>query len=361
MFDEDLPRIGGAPVVRLRAPPGGEGPAFVSAEVAPGRGMLLLQARARFPGLGEIDLLTTPPLAEAARRLDGGPEDFAGNAAFGLGGAVLLPYANRIRGRPVEGAREIEADILGRTVCLPRNWGGKAPGAEQYAMHGLVLDKPMDRIERQTGDQRDAVLGLLHAGDFGGHWLSRTDVAFEIALEAGALSLTVEARNVGDEPLPMGIGWHPWFNLPSGDRRQARLHVPAGARTAVNDYDEVLPTGEALPLAGTPHDFSAPGGAALGDLHLDDCFVDLRARDGRAAAEVVDPAAGFGLRISAASPHVTAFQVYAPPDKALVVVEPQFNWANPFGPEWRGRDTGMVVLAPGQAVTYAARVELFLP
>jgi aldose 1-epimerase len=161
----------------------------------------------------------------------------------------------------------------------------------------------------------------------------------------------------------MGIAWHPYIAQPSGRRQQARLHVPARRRVLVDNYDEVLPTGEVVPVAGTPYDFSAPGGWPLGELYLDDCFVDLvRSAAGPAVAEVVDEAGGFGLRVVAASPHIQAIQVYGPPEKGFVVLEPQFNRADPFGPEWEPDvDTGMAILAPGQSVTYSARLELFNP
>ena len=348
MGQDQLPEIGGAPVVRLTAQGEGDGPRFVEAWVAPGRGMLLLQARVRLPGRGEIDLLSCPPLDEVAATM-GGPDDFAGNVSFSLGGAILLPYANRIRGKPVDG-RRIETQVLGKTVRLPMNWGGKAPGAEEYAMHGLMLDTPFEVTARDDA----SVSGLLHAGNFGGCWLSSTDVRVDYRLTPAALELTVEATNAGAEDLPIGIGWHPWFELPSGDRAQAQLHVPARARTAVNNYDEVLPTGEIIPLAGTPYDFSRA--TPLDGLYLDDCFVDLTG----SSAEVIDPAGGLGLRIGGAPP-VSAFQVYAPPDLPVVVVEPQFNLADPFGPEWKGRDTGMAALKPGERTAYRARLELFAP
>jgi len=354
--EPDLPRIGGAPVVRLHADGhDSAGPAFTSADVAPGRGMLLLQLRAWLPGRGEAELLATPSLAEAAGRLDGGVDDFAGNASFSLGGALLLPFANRIRGRSLADCREIETAVLGRAIRLPRNWGGRAQGAEQYAMHGLLLDRAADELEQAP----DRVRGRLWAGDFAGRWLSLTEVRCTYTLRAGALELEVEARNVGQELLPIGIGWHPYFRLTSGDRRQARLHIPARRRVAVNNYDEVLPTGATLPVTGTAHDFSPPGGRVLHELYLDDCFVDLVSQEGRVTAEVIDPAAGLGLRVSAAAPPVTAFQVYAPVDGAFVAVEPQYNLADPFGAEWGGADTGMVVLRPGETTTYAVQVELF--
>jgi galactose mutarotase-like enzyme len=345
-------RIGGAPVVTLRAQDApAAGPAFLEAEVLPGRGMMLLQAKLRLPSGDVVDAMHAPPAAEAARELAGGPDDFAGNRSFAFGGAILAPYANRIRGRALEGAREIETSVAGEAVRLPRNWGGKAAGAEQYAMHGLILAARV-AFEQPAPDR---ATGALAAGDFGGPWPGDLRLNFEWRLQAGALVLRVAAENKGRVPAPVGLGWHPYFALPSRDRRQARLRLPAAARVEVNNYDEVLPTGRLLPVAGTPYDFRA--GAPLGDLYLDDCFTDLERADGDAVLEITDPAARLGLRVTSPSPHVKAFQVYAPPDQGFVVPEPQFNLADPFGGEWlAGQDTGMVLLAPGAAVAYEARV-----
>ena len=100
----------------------------------------------------------------------------------------------------------------------------------------------------------------------------------------------------------------------------------------------------------------------LGDIFLDENFLNVkRGSDGVAVVEVIDPAAKYGLRIKALSPEVKAIQVYAPPDKNFIAVEPQFNWNDPFGKEWEGRDTGMVKLRPGQSVSWRLRIELFTP
>ena len=76
-------------------------------------------------------------------------------------------------------------------------------------------------------------------------------------------------------------------------------------------------------------------------------------------AKVLDPAAGLGYRVTSTSPAVKAIQVYAPTDQAFVVVEPQFNLADPFGAQWGETDTGMVRLPPGGTVAYEARLEAF--
>ncbi len=110
-------------------------------------------------------------------------------------------------------------------------------------------------------------------------------------------------------------------------------------------------------MAGTPFDFTSPGGRALGDQFLDDCFTDLAvAGDGVLVAELIDPAAGLRLQLSCDAPPVTAVQVYAPRQRDCVAIEPQYNLINPFGLEWRGRDTGMVRLRPGEETRYRARV-----
>jgi galactose mutarotase-like enzyme len=336
-------RIGGAPVVALSALDAPtHGPAFLEAQVLPGRGMMLLQAKLRLASGEMVEAIHAPPTEVAASLLDGGPDDFAGDKSFSFGGAILAPYANRIRGRALSGSR------------LPRNWGGRAEAAEQYAMHGLILDAPV-AFEQPAPDR---VVGVLDAGDFGGRWPGLWKLTFQWRLEAGGLWLSVEARNAGEAAWPIGLGWHPYFNLPSGQRGQARLRLPASRRVDVNNYDEVLPTGRLLPTAGTPYDFSR--GAALGGLYLDDCFTGLVPEKGEAVAEVLDPAASLGLRIASPSAGVQAIQVYAPPGEAYVVVEPQFNLANPFGAEWpAGQDTGMVTLGPGAAVSYEAGVTAF--
>ncbi len=351
-------RIAGAPAVVLRAEPLAGRSSFVEATVLPGRGFMLLQARIARPSGEEIQVLAAPDLAEAAERFDGGPEDFAGNQSFGFGGAILAPFANRIRGAPAGPGREIETQIDGVAVRLPRNWGGKAPGAETYAMHGLILATPVP-FEQPSPD---SLRGRLAAGAFGAHWPGDADLAFEWSLRRGALCLRVTATSRGGELLPLGLGWHPYFRLPSGDRTQARLRLPAAGRTEVNNYDEVLPTGRLLQVEDTPYDFRRADGRALEDLYLDDCFIDLEGRRGVTTMDLLDPAASYGLRIAARSPPVRAVQVYAPPTEPFVVIEPQFNLPDPFGPQWpAATDTGMQRLRNGASATYEVRVSALDP
>lgn len=342
-------------------------PGFVSAEVLPGHAMMLLQIVASFPGLGEVQVLASPERPAALATLAANDATAVGgdhgNSDFSMGAAFLAPYANRIPGELAPDGATIVTRVLDRPVRLPANWGGTQPGAPRYAMHGLTLGCPVQQVTRHTDEQKDSVSGVLDAGDFHGHWLSRTRLEYRIGLSSSALSASVIARNVGSEQLPVGIGWHPYFALPSGRRDQARLRIPARERLLVDNYDDVLPTGAVVPVRGTTYDFSGVRGRELGSMYLDDCFVSLeRTATGGVVCEVIDPSAHYGVRVIATSPQVRAVQVFAPPERDVVALEPQFNWADPFGGEWApGTDTGMVLLNPGEQTSYDVRLELFVP
>jgi hypothetical protein len=121
------------------------------------------------------------------------------------------------------------------------------------------------------------------------------------------------------------------------------------------------PTGKLRQVAGTDYDFSGRIGARLGKLPLEDTFVNLRQAplDNGPVAELRDPNSNYGLRITMLSPSIKALHVSAPADGEYISISPRFNYDDPFGREWAGEDTGMVVLQPGQTTQWRIRVEIF--
>ena len=356
-------QVGGEDVVTINRNSSDQStkPEFVSATVFPGRGFNLFQITANLPGKGLVQLFASPSIEEAAGKLNGGPNDPGGTASTSFGGAFLIPYPNRILGKASADGKTITTSWEGHTLTLPADWSGKKPGAPKHSIHGLILASKVDNIEKQKTADGETVTGILHAGDFGGHWLSKTDLKFSVALAADAIVATITATNVGNVAEPMAIGWHPYFAIPSGDRKQARLHIPGSELAQVNNYDDVFPTGKLTPVAGTKYDYTAPGGKPLGDDFLDDNFSKLTRTNGAVDVELTDPASKYGMRIEGLSPEIKTVQVYAPPAKSFVAIEEQFNFGDPFGKEWHGMDTGMVTLEPGKSVTWKVRLELFTP
>jgi aldose 1-epimerase len=349
------------PVVLLEAEAADQNkPAIIAAEVLPGRGMNIVQLRAHVPGRGVVEMLASPAQAEYAKTLTGDTDDPVANKTFGMGAPILLPWANRIRGKVTADGKGIETTVAGKRVTLLSNGAIKKPGDEPHAIHGFMMARRMDKFTTSATADQSSVTGEVNAGDFNGRWPSKTYATITVRLRDGKFFLDVTAKNTGSEPLPVGIGWHPFFAIPSGRRAQARIRIPARTRVLTNNYDEAFPTGKLEPVRGTKFDFTA--GAELGDLYIDDCFVDVeKSPQGHVAAEMIDPASKYGLRIRSTSPQVTALQVFSPTARQLVAMEPQFNWADPYSDIWKGKNTGMVTLQPGETVKYSVEVELFIP
>ena len=354
--------VNGMPSVTIsRKPtPGATKPEFTSVTLLPGRGLEIQQITAFFPGKGEVDVLASPSLEESAKMLN--EQDTPnGDLGYRLGAAFLFPYPNRIRGKLSADGKTLTTEWKGKTITLPANNIGTKPDAERHAMHGLILKAKVEGLTVKSTDSGGSVIGVIHGGDFDGHWLSKTDLVIKITLTADGVDASIVAHNVGNEPEPVAIAWHPYFNLPSGDRKQVRLHVPGSAMAEVDNYDNVFPTGKIVPVAGTAYDFQAPEGKALGGQFLDDNFSHLENKGGVITVSITDPAAHYGVKIEGLSPNIKTIQVYAPPAKSFIAVEHQFNFADPFGKEWGDMDTEMVTLAPGKSTQWHVRLKVFVP
>lgn len=356
-------QIGGADVVIMKraATSNGTKPEFLSATILPGRGMNLFQITANIPGKGEISVLASPSLEDAAKKLTGTGDDANGNASFAFGGAFLVPYPNRIRGKLSADGQTITTAWDGKPLALPANFSGKKPNAEKHSIHGLILTSKAENVQVKDTPDGQTITGTIHAGNFGGHWFSQTDLDFEITLKGDTVGAAITAKNVGNDPEPLSIGWHPYFAIPSGQREQATLQIPAEVYAQVNNYDDVFPTGKLLPVKGTEYDFNLTGGVPLGSMFLDDNFAHLKRTNDAVVVSLTDPAANYGLHIDGLSPEIKTVQAYAPPEKQFVAIEEQFNFGDPWGKEWHGMDTGMITLKPSQSVTWKCQLQLFTP
>jgi len=355
----DMEINGEKTVTITRTPTSQTKPEFTSVTVMPGRGMELLQVTANFPGKGNIDVLASPEASAAAEMLNG-KDNANGDFGYRLGAAFLVPYPNRIRGKLSADGQTLTTEWKGHTLTLPANNSGKNPGAEKHAMHGLILKAKTDDVKVTKIAGGEEVTGVIHAGDFGGHWLSKTDLNFTIALSADAINVTVVAHNVGSEAEPIAIGWHPYFTLPSGDRTQVRVHVPGEKLATVDNYDNVFPTGKLISVEGQ-YDLRAADGKSLDKNFYDDNWSTIDWKNGAATVKVIDPAAKYGVAIEGLTPLIKTIQMYAPPTQKFVAIEHQYNFANPFGTEWNGMDTGMVTLKPGQSTKWHVRLKVFVP
>jgi galactose mutarotase-like enzyme len=356
---QGVPEIGGQKVVTLtRTAISTTKPEFTSITVLPGRGMEVLQITANFPGKGNVDMLTSPDLATAAKTLDEQDNELGGKSVT-MGAAFLIPYPNRVRGKLSEDGKTLTTEWQGHSIVLPVG-APRRPGAEVFAMHGLISKAKTSEVKVNKVADGEEVTGVIEAGDFGGHWLSKTRLSITIRLAGDAVDASVVARNVGKEPEPMAIGWHPYFNLPSGDRTQARLSVP-GSTVAEVESNGNIPTGKLLPVDGTKFDLRSSGGTVLAGTSFDDNWSHLDRKGGAATVQVIDPAAHYGVSIEGLSPEIKTIQVFAPAARNFVAVEHQYNFVDPFDSQWGSMDTGMVTLKPGKSTEWHVRLRVLVP
>ena len=357
-------RPGGQDAIHLQRSPliGGGGPEFLSATLLPGRGMNVLQITASVPGKGEVNLLASPTLDDAAKRMSGVGTDIAGAESLAMGAAFEAPWASRIFGNPAPDGRNLTITWRGIRLTLPSDVKDSFGSESATAAGGLLLKQPASSANTNVMPDGGQAQAIFEAGDFDGHWPSSTEITTSVELSGRSIEMKVVARNDGTTAEPMGLGWHPRFAILNGHREEVRLRLPQSERIDVKDRRTEQLSGKLLPVAGTEYDFTAASGAKLGALNLDDTFVHLHRglMDNGPMAELRDPENGYGLRITAMTPTIKAFRIYAPVDGSFISIDPQFNYEDPFGHEWaKDEDTGMVVLQPGQSTQWKIRLEIF--
>jgi aldose 1-epimerase len=332
-------------------------PEFTSVTLLPGRGFNLWQLTAFLPGHGEVPLLVSPPVADASTLLAGTGTDANGSGSTNFGAAFLAPFANQLTGVPAPGTGMLQSMWQTQRLAFPSSGIGNALSVE-----GLLLSQGADNVKVTPSQSGGSALATFHSGTFGGSWPGNTDLSILVELSGRTLDLTVTAQNVGTAAEPFGIGWHPYFAIPFGDRANASLLIPSSTRIVPADRRTGLPSGEIESTNDPADQFYRAGGTRLGNTSLDETYLSLHSAvlaDGP-VAELRNPAAGYGLRITPLTPNIKTLRVIAPANKPWVSIGPNMNVPDPFGHEWDKLDSnGMVILQPGDSVQWKVRVEIF--
>jgi aldose 1-epimerase len=123
-------------------------------------------------------------------------------------------------------------------------------------LHGghLGFGKRVWRVLETTHSR--VVLGF-HSPDGEEGYPGSLDATVELEVRDDALAISLRA--VTDAPTPVNLTYHPYFNLNAGgaDATQQRLRIPADHYLPV--AAGLIPTGERVPVAGSPFDFRASG------------------------------------------------------------------------------------------------------
>jgi aldose 1-epimerase len=150
-------------------------------------------------------------------------------------------------------------------------------------------------------------------------WLKQWPFAHAIEithrLHDGVLEVRTTLTNMSAEPMPVAIGFHPYFRLTDSTRDEWTLSLDA--RTHWRLSPAKIPTGETEPIESI---LPSPRAAALRERALDDVFGDLiRDAQGRATMSVI----GKSQRLDVVfGPNYRAAVIWAPIPGTFVCIEP---------------------------------------
>ena len=151
--------------------------------------------------------------------------------------------AGRVANRTAHGRFALE----GVDYQLPQNSNG-------HHLHGgdLGLGRRIWDMEAQSGGR--GVRLRYHSPDGEEGYPGAVD--FDISITLSGPTLTYEMTAMPDRATPINLAQHNYYNLNgTGDVRRHDLRIAAAAYTPVDQ--DLIPTGEILPVAGTHLDFRA--------------------------------------------------------------------------------------------------------
>jgi aldose 1-epimerase len=175
-------------------------------------------------------------------------------------------------------------------------------------------------------------------------WMKQFPFAHTIemthALEKGVLRVTTRVQNLSTLPMPVAIGFHPYFRLTDSKRDEWTISV--GARSQWLLADTLVPTGETRPIEAF---FPNPGGAALADYDLDHVFGDLvRDEAGRATMTLKGRKQALDVVVG---PNYRAMVIYAPKPQNFICFEPMAGITNAMNLAHKGLYKDLQSIAPG--------------
>ena len=242
---------------------------------------------------------------------------------------ALLPFPNRLR--------HGEYAWDGRTYRFPLN--NLASGS---ALHGYNHEArfAITGVDLGAAAARVRMGFVNHDEDYPPYGYP-FEVHFECALSidaVGTFSWSLSARNLGDAPAPVGLGWHPYFALPGG-LGAWRIQMPDNRRV---ELEEALPTGRLL--GGL-----TPKQALAIDPDWDDCFALAAPRtDGTVA--LTGPDYALSLKQGGETRYT---QLYVPDTRDAVAVEPMTCGVDAFR-----QNREEVTVAPGETVSTSVEIVL---
>ena len=195
---------------------------------------------------------------------------------------------------------------------------------ENNALHGLVYNKTFDLLNVAKSENA-AIVNLQYKdeGDFAG-FPFKYELNLEYGFSINSVELKIEVKNFDNRAYPFTLGWHPYFV--SSNLSESYLSVNCHRKILVNS--QLIPTHE--------EEVEIFDNSKIKDLELDDCFL----MDGE-QLQFKTPDYHLNFTFSKTNNYV---QIYIPPNRKTIAIEPQTGAANSFN-----NHRGLKLLQPNES------------
>ncbi len=360
-------------VIRLSFESKTESPCFISIDLARGAGLAAIAWMIRLPDGREHNLTGASSTEEISKAFEKDVGNrYRDNLFFQKGSvATLYPITNRVRGDS-SGEGFVAAVVSRMMVKMPVNNKAAIAGAIPHHLHGLVYGQSAVNVNVKIAANAALVCGDFLVGET--LWTGLTKVTTTNEISAQGVCYSMNVKNLGATPVPVGAGAHPYFSSPDSEPDSIKIFVPAKKILRINNLSDVLPTGEIISLseADPALDFTDPNGTELfakemrdnpTESRIDHLWLDLeKDKEGFVYCEIFFPRSHFKVRMTAESKNIIGIQGYAPKyiegQKPFVALEMVTNLPDPREALWGAIPTGMTVLEPGDEFKYGYRLEL---
>jgi aldose 1-epimerase len=175
-------------------------------------------------------------------------------------------------------------------------------------------------------------------------WIKQWPFAHTIEMtylvQDGSLEVRTTIANLSADPMPVAIGFHPYFQLTDSSRDDWTIAV--GARTQWLLAADKLPTGETQPVEQL---LPNPARTALRAYNFDDVFGDLvRDDQGRATMSVIGPSQRLDILLG---PKFRSAVIWAPTGRNFICFEPMAGVTNALNLAQKGLYKELQYIVPG--------------
>lgn len=252
----------------------------------------------------------------------------------------MAPWANRLD--------ETAFYANGKKYPLDMSLGNIRADRGKHPIHGFTTFAPQWQVVEVKSSPKAAWVTSRLEFYRQPDWMAQFPFAHAIEityrLSGGVLEVATRIESLSDEPMPVAIGFHPYFQLTDSSRDEWTIGV--GARTEWVLTNENVPTGEMRPIERLLPD---PQNAPLRGMSLDHVFSDLvRDNSGRAVMSV----RGKSQKVEVLfGPRYRAVVIYAPvgANRNFICFEPMAGITNALNLAHRGVYKELQTIPPRQA------------